>query len=415
MRRAAALLVLLAAAPAAADKLTTLIANDDDTCVRGAGDWLCWGDNRFSQLGPDKGAACGTASAPSSCWLTPAAPAFAKEPNVALEGDATCVLGADRVVRCVGADYDGFLGRGDAALESCAIEGLSGPLDDLHRVTVQIPCGRSFAPVAVGGGGKLAATRLAVGAGFACAADDTGVSCWGSGNDGRLGVPWESLEKCRKEYPCRRTPTRLKGLKAIGALVLGEENAAAIVGGRVFTWGASLGAQLGRPGGGEPAAILGLANVTQVALGDLFGCALAGGKVSCWGDLLEKEPVEKPKSIAGLKGALAIVSSPASRHVCVITADRGVACWGENASGQLGVGDTKDRPAPTKVPGLAKVTALALGGHHSCALTEAGEVWCWGGNQHGQLGGAKASGKCHTGSVVNDEIPCATTPVKVPF
>jgi hypothetical protein len=34
---------------------------------------------------------------------------------------------------------------------------------------------------------------------------------------------------------------------------------------------------------------------------------------------------------------------------------------GVNEDGQLGLGDTKDRLTPTKVPGLGRVTAIAAG------------------------------------------------------
>jgi alpha-tubulin suppressor-like RCC1 family protein len=55
-----------------------------------------------------------------------------------------------------------------------------------------------------------------------------------------------------------------------------------------------------------------------------------------------------------------------------------VYAWGDNESGQLGVGDKENRLTPVKVPGLQRVKAIAAGALHSLALTEAGEVYAWG-------------------------------------
>jgi alpha-tubulin suppressor-like RCC1 family protein len=70
-----------------------------------------------------------------------------------------------------------------------------------------------------------------------------------------------------------------------------------------------------------------------------------------------------------------------------------VACWGDNAAGQLGGGGRgeKKRHAPVAMAGLVQVAELALGGSHACARTTPGRVVCWGGNDVGQLGAAGAS------------------------
>jgi len=63
-----------------------------------------------------------------------------------------------------------------------------------------------------------------------------------------------------------------------------------------------------------------------------------------------------------------------------------VACWGSNASGQLG-SPSGNRPTPIIVLGLANgVTAITAGSGHTCALTSLGRVKCWGANSFGQFG-----------------------------
>ncbi len=65
-----------------------------------------------------------------------------------------------------------------------------------------------------------------------------------------------------------------------------------------------------------------------------------------------------------------------------------VYAWGNNAFGQLGLGDKKTRRSPALVAGLwaLPVAQLAAGAAHSAALTTAGFLFTWGANSRGQLG-----------------------------
>lgn len=91
-------------------------------------------------------------------------------------------------------------------------------------------------------------------------------------------------------------------------------------------------------------------------------------------------------------------------HTCVVTTAGGVMCWGNNAAGQLGVGDTQNRLAPVSVPlaGGALALALAAGTSHTCAVTTAGAVQCWGSNATAQLAQPVAT------------TPSSSVPVAVP-
>lgn len=73
-------------------------------------------------------------------------------------------------------------------------------------------------------------------------------------------------------------------------------------------------------------------------------------------------------------------------HVCAVTANQTVVCWGINRYGQLGNGKTADSETPVEVSGLSHVAALAAGDGHTCAAMTTGQVKCWGRNDQAQLG-----------------------------
>jgi alpha-tubulin suppressor-like RCC1 family protein/endonuclease/exonuclease/phosphatase family metal-dependent hydrolase len=62
-------------------------------------------------------------------------------------------------------------------------------------------------------------------------------------------------------------------------------------------------------------------------------------------------------------------------------------CWGQNVSGQLGVGRTNRHIArPTRVGSASNWSTVTVGGWHTCATRADHSAWCWGRNTFGQLG-----------------------------
>ncbi len=140
-----------------------------------------------------------------------------------------------------------------------------------------------------------------------------------------------------------------------------------------------------------------------------FICALGDdGAVKCWGVNLSGQlglgTTESPRSCAPEEtGNAGLVTLPApavaigargasdggGAHACALLTNGDVTCWGENAFGQLGTGDT----APLLAPSAPLVfgdgftpASLVMGNQHSCAISTDRRVKCWGSNQHGQLG-----------------------------
>ncbi|MCW5807341.1 MAG: RCC1 repeat-containing protein, partial [Deltaproteobacteria bacterium] len=78
------------------------------------------------------------------------------------------------------------------------------------------------------------------------------------------------------------------------------------------------------------------------------------------------------------------------RHTCaIIEGGADVACWGDNASGQLGLGTfdgTHLAPEKVQRAWTGAVAQVSAGDTHTCIVAGAGEVWCWGSNYVGELG-----------------------------
>jgi alpha-tubulin suppressor-like RCC1 family protein len=75
-------------------------------------------------------------------------------------------------------------------------------------------------------------------------------------------------------------------------------------------------------------------------------------------------------------------------HLCVLSAQGRVLCWGANNDrGRLGRPTTSlaDPPIPVDV-GLLDVVSISTRAWATCAVTQAGEVYCWGDNRRGQVG-----------------------------
>lgn len=118
-------------------------------------------------------------------------------------------------------------------------------------------------------------------------------------------------------------------------------------------------------------------------------CAITkSGKLRCWGGtnygLGGKLGSEQTPDDKGITETLQGVAC--GDYTACAWSDKVVYCWGENDTGQLGLGDRKDRPLPTLVPGLPGAKHIALGPEFSCAVKLDGDVACWGSPSGGRLG-----------------------------
>ncbi len=164
--------------------------------------------------------------------------------------------------------------------------------------------------------------------------------------------------------------------------------------GLVFCWGANVDGQLGNGGttrSNVPVAVIGLPpDVVAIAAGQYHNCALTRlGAVLCWGYNANGElgngqsetQSSTPVPVTGLSGG-AVAISAGGYDTCVVTTTGAGLCWGA-ASGAT---------VPTQPSGLTSpLVSIAAGSYHFCAVTSAGADLCWGLTSNGELGNPNAT------------------------
>ncbi len=134
----------------------------------------------------------------------------------------------------------------------------------------------------------------------------------------------------------------------------------------------------------------------SVSVGQYHSCSIVRGVLWCWGDgqqgalgvgdetdrlqptRVDVRPSEFPRPWVEV--------SAGERHTCARTEQNELFCWGDNASGELGLGDTNRRMTPARVATPRTPKFLSLGYFFTCAVMTDGTLWCWGENVEGQLG-----------------------------
>ena len=241
------------AAPVAVSGLASGViaieAGDDHTCaVTARGEVKCWGYNRYGQLGD------GTTT---SRAVPVAVPGLAGGTLAAAAGwGHTCILTADKSIRCWGNNEYGQLGYGEA--------------EDYRFTPMDVP------------ELTMSAERISADGGTACALTIYGsIRCWGNNKYGQLGDG--TVEN-------RSTPAALSGLgQDMRFVVAGWNHTCAINrSGGVFCWGWNSHGQLGDGTNASrttPIEVYGLEEgVEALGVGWAHTCAVSVlGAVKCWG------------------------------------------------------------------------------------------------------------------------------------
>ena len=152
--------------------------------------------------------------------------------------------------------------------------------------------------------------------------------------------------------------------------------------------------------------------VQNVAIGLKHICAIInGGQVKCWGENdLGQLGLGSTQRYGALMGEMgdnlpfvnlppntsAIGIAAGNSHTCVLLDDNTVRCWGENNTGQLGLGHTNivgTIPShmgaalqPVAFSAVETPRDIVANGDSTCAIFNSGRTSCWGSNARGKLG-----------------------------
>lgn len=316
------------------------------TCaVRGRAVY-CWGSNDFGQLG---------FGAISADVTTPTKVGDLDVLDMGLGYDGSCVVRAPGNVYCAGRLY--------GATPRLVASGFS---------------------------------RVSHGRDHACAlANDGTVWCWGSNASGKLG---------RGTFggPESSIPVQVQGLSGVQVVVAARTHTCALkVDKTVVCWGGNFDGQLGigLSGGGNdrnvPTVVPGLTDVVTISANAHHTCATKTDKsVWCWGgnassQLGVGDAVDRtvPTRLTGFSAEVAVAGSTFS----LARSGGAIFTFGSNTNSELGRGAVGTSPTPAPIVGLDQVTFADVGYSHACVVRQAA-ITCWGDNGSGQLGlGDKAN------------------------
>ena len=268
---------------------------------------------------------------------------------------------------------------------------------------------------------------VSLGSDFTCAIITGGkVKCWGDGGNGALAIGSSRDISDQPEEVGIGIPFADLGTKRATQISSGTGHTCArLTNNQLICWGWNYYGQCGNedswPVGDSPSELgnnlqpvdLGSGRtVKQVACGGAHSCAvLDNNSLKCWGfasyGQLGSEGTTHFGSTSNTMGnLLPVVNLGSGRsakmvangngHTCVILDNNQVKCFGRNAYGQLGLGDTVDRGKSSNTMGnhLPQVNLgsglsakkIVCGYYHSCAILNNNRVKCWGFNVDGQLG-----------------------------
>ena len=288
--------------------------------------------------------------------------------KVVAGANMTCVLYTSGRVLCFGGNDAGQLARGNTTDVGAAAGTMA-----------------TLVPIDLGTGAVV--KQLSAGSRHVCALLTTNkIKCWGSNNQGRLGLD-DAVDRGDKPNQMgENLPTVNLGVgrTAIQVAAGSEWTCALLDNGQVKCWGRNVSGQLGL-------------GVTTVFIGDEPGEMAALGTVNFG------------------PGRTALEIAAGEQHTCARLDDESIKCWGGNGEGQLGVGDTLPRGRQTadmgaNLPAVAlgtgrKAKALWVGGFHNCAKLDDESVKCWGGGVAGQLGNGSTVEAGNTPGSMGDTLP----------
>ncbi len=221
---------------------------------------------------------------------------------------------------------------------------------------------------------------------------DGTVLAWGDDNSGQLGDDTTLTSKT--------SPVFVSGLTNVVAIAAGAKHSLALLSnGTVYSWGNNVNGQLGNAmpliNSSVITQVQFYANVIAIAAAGNYSLLLTNnGQIYSWGiddlgQLGNGAPTASysvPNLVAGAQNNNVAIAASLT-HAMALQADGTVLTWGDNRSGELGLGTAAtEQTAPVQIPSLQNITAISAGGEYSLALKSDGTLLSWGNDATGQLG-----------------------------
>jgi alpha-tubulin suppressor-like RCC1 family protein len=115
--------------------------------------------------------------------------------------------------------------------------------------------------------------------------------------------------------------------------------------------------------------------------------------------------------------------SAGASHNCGLTAEGSIACWGQDAYGELGSQEDEQRctvagstmpcrASPRLIAGAPRFASVAAGNSHTCGVDREGRARCWGVSSDGQLGAPPEGPACLFDFACSRAMVVAESPVR---
>lgn len=329
------------------------------------GQWFAWGVNQFGQLG---------LGYTSNIGIQTPVGVPGQFKSIATGRHHTLALSKDGRLYSWGRNTNGQLGTGNHN----------------NRST----------PDTVGGLGSLP-VWIAISAGddFSLALNTNGkIYAWGSNINNRLGLNNSDTEKL--------TPFLIPGNNNANfvKIAAGKSSSIALKGnGTVWTWGNNAFGQLGRSTTAGAPGSVGSYIYRDIAIGGDFCLALRdNGTLWSWGanssgqlgdnsTTKRTAPVQVKVGTSSLNNYFSMVAG--ENFAIAMHANGKLSAWGENTSGQLGIGTLISKKSGTYIPknvslpdNGARQGMLASGGLSTLMIKSDGSLWGMGDNEYRTLG-----------------------------
>lgn len=252
------------------------------------------------------------------------------------------------------------------------------------------------------------ARQVDAGAAHTCVLDAASKGhCWGSNAQGQLGLvngQYSPFDGGAVGAPIAPPGTTQLPALAFNSISAGGNSTCGTSANGVFCWGLMGNVATGATIGVSAPFPIGTYNgFTSISVGNTHACGTtAWSEVYCWGSNQRGQSGASAAQSFFYPGTTMLIfamntqlSPTVSRiatqadFTCADQQNGTVQCFGMNADGQLGNGQSgfgNQTSIPQTVGGGMQLHGVSTGSAHACALDASGAAWCWGWDLYGQLG-----------------------------